>query len=265
MKYSDLQNLMSKYGIYPKKSLGQNFLVDENILNKIIEAGEIGKCEKVLEIGPGLGFLTGKLIEKGAKVTALELDTGLIELLKHEHKEAEVINIDALKYDPPAGPYKIVANIPYYITSPLISHFLEAKNKPSRMVLLVQKEVAEKICAREGDLNVLAIHVQIYGKPEIAAKVSRECFYPAPNVDSSIIKIDVFEKPLVDNPEKLLKAVHAGFAHKRKTLFNALIRGLTNLKPEQIKEILKQCGIDEMRRAQTLSIDEWKKLSKTLL
>jgi len=133
------------------------------------------------------------------------------------------------------------------------------------MVLLVQKEVAEKICAREGDLNVLAIHVQIYGKPEIAAKVSRECFYPAPNVDSSIIKIDVFEKPLVDNPKKLLKAVHAGFAHKRKTLFNALIRGLTNLKPEQIKEILKQCGIDEMRRAQTLSIDEWKKLSKTLL
>ena len=264
MKYSDLQNLMSKYGIYPKKSLGQNFLMDENILNKIIEAGEIKEGEKVLEIGPGLGFLTGKLIEKKSKVTALELDTGLIELLKHEHKEAEVINIDALKYDPPAGPYKIIANIPYYITSPLISHFLEAKNKPSKMVLLVQKEVAQKICAKEGDLNVLAIHVRIYGKPEIVAKVSRECFYPAPNVDSSIIKIDVFKKPLLENPENFIKVVHAGFAHKRKTLLNALMIGFSHLTPDQIKEKLKACQVPANERAQHLSIDDWKRLSKAL-
>ena len=264
MKYSDLQNLMSKYGIYPKKSLGQNFLMDENILNKIIEAGEIKEGEKAIEIGPGLGFLTGKLIERGAKVTALELDTSLIELLKHEHKEAEILNVDALKYDPPAATYKIIANIPYYITSPLISHFLEAKNKPSTMVLLVQKEVAEKICAAEGDLNVLAIHVQIYGKPEIVAKVSRECFYPAPNVDSSIIKIDVFKKPLVENPEKFLKIVHAGFAHKRKTIYNSLIRGIANIDHEQAREALNKCKIDEKRRAQTLTIEEWKCLSKIL-
>lgn len=264
MKYSDLQNLMSKYGIAPKKSLGQNFLMDENILNKIIEAGEIREGEKVIEIGPGLGFLTGKLIEKDAKVTALELDTGLIELLKHEHKEAEILNIDALKYDPPAGPYKIIANIPYYITSPLISHFLEAKNKPTTMVLLIQKEVADKICVKEGELNVLAIHVLIYGKPEIMAKVSRECFYPSPNVDSSIIKIDVFKKPLIDEPEKFLKVVHAGFAHKRKTIYNSLIRVFIHMDPKQIKEILVKCRIDPTRRAQTLTIEEWKCLAKTL-
>jgi len=265
MRYLDLENLMAKYGIFPKKSLGQNFLMDENILNKIIEAAEIKDGEKVIEIGPGLGFLTKKLIEKGTKLTALELDTRLIELLKNEYRDVEVINIDALKYDPPYEKYKIVANIPYYITSPLISHFLEAKNKPTKMVLLIQKEVGEKICAREGDLNVLAIHVQIYGKPEIAAKVSRECFYPSPNVDSSIIKIDVFEKPLVEDHQKLLKVVHAGFAHKRKTLLNSLIRGFSHLKIEQIKEVLAKCGIDEKRRAQHLSIDEWKCLSETLL
>jgi len=264
MKYLDLENLMAKYGIFPKKSLGQNFLMDENILNKIIDAAEIEDGEKVIEIGPGLGFLTKKLLEKGAKVTALELDSRLIELLKKEYRDLEVINVDALKYDPPYEKYKIVANIPYYITSPLISHFLEAKNKPTKMVLLIQKEVAEKICAKEGNLNVLAIHVQLYGKPEIAAKVSRECFYPAPNVDSSIIKIDVFEKPLISEPEKFLKVVHAGFAHKRKTIYNSLIRALANIQPEQAKEALKNCKIDEKRRAQTLSIDEWKCLSKTL-
>ncbi|MBN1494383.1 ribosomal RNA small subunit methyltransferase A [Candidatus Peregrinibacteria bacterium] len=264
MKYSDLQSLMAKYGISPKKALGQNFLMDENILKKIAEAANIKKGENILEIGPGLGFLTKFLAEKKAKITALELDSRLTELLKNEYKDVEILNTDALKYEPTELNYKIVANIPYYITSPLISHYLEAKNKPSQMILLIQKEVAEKICAREGSLNVLAIHIQIYGKPEVIAKVPANCFYPAPKVDSAIIKIDIFKKSLVENPEKFLKVVHAGFAHKRKTIYNSLIRKFSHLQHEQVKEALKKCSIDEKRRGQTLSINEWECLTKIM-
>jgi len=256
-------------GVEPKKKFGQNFLIDEKALDMIINTADVEKGENVIEVGPGTGILTQRLIETGANITSIEIDWNLAEFLrnKFERKDNfELIEIDALKFDPPEKEYKLIANIPYYITSPLISHFLESENKPKKIVLLIQKEVAQKIAAKEGKLNVLAIHVQTFGKPRIVEIVHKEAFYPAPKVDSAILEIEIFDEPLVSESEikDLFKIVHAGFMHKRKTMHNALIRGM-QLSGEDADKLLEKCGIDPDLRPQHLSIQDWYKILKNNL
>ncbi len=235
--------------IQAKKSLGQNFLKDRSVLMKIVEAAELSDSDYVVEVGPGKGVLTHELIERAGHVTAIELDHRLIpELSKIEG--LDLIHGNALDFQPPEEPYKVVANIPYYITSPLISHFLEAKVRPTKMVLLVQKEVAEKICAEPGDMNVLSIHVQVFGKPRIVCNVKASAFDPAPKVDSAVIVIDVYEKPLVEDYKKFFGVVHRAFSGKRKKLSNTL----RDLKPRLI-----ELGFQDLR-PERLSVDDWKKL-----
>ena len=254
MKKERALYLLEKHGLKPNKSLGQNFLLDENVLNKIVEAANVGPNDNVIEVGPGLGVLTRKLAEKAQHVTAIELDRGLIALLERENKflhNVDFLHKDALKYTPPLDlDYKLVANIPYYITSPLISHFLMAENRPKKIVVLIQKEVAEKICAPEGKLNVIALHVQIFGKPKIVSLVPPEAFYPEPKVKSAILEIDVFDKPLVEDYIKLLKLAHRAFSQKRKKLTNSL--------PE-IKDKLIELGLGSLR-PERLTIEDWKKM-----
>lgn len=234
-----------------KKSLGQNFLKDRSVLDKIIKAANLSKDDYVIEVGPGKGVLTRELIANAGKVTAIELDDRLIPQLQ-EIKGLDLVHGNALDYRAPNEKYKVVANIPYYITSPLISHFLQSEHRPSKMVLLVQKEVAEKICAEPGKLNVLAIHVQVFGKPRIVCNVKASAFEPAPKVDSAVIEIDVFDKPLVEDYKKFFGFVHRGFSNKRKMLSNSL---------KDMRDRLIELGFQNLR-PENLSIEDWMKLLK---
>lgn len=269
MKKNEIISLLKNYDLKAKKGFGQNFLSDENVLQKIVQTANLSKSDRVVEVGPGLGILTKKLAEKAKKITSVELDKSLIQLLENElcnFENVELVNMDALQYTPPKEEYKLIANIPYYITSPLISHFLSNKNKPKKVVLLIQKEVAEKICAKAKKLNVLGIHVQIFGTPKIISKVSCEAFYPAPKVDSAILSIDIYKNPLIDSSklEAFSKIVHAGFSHKRKTILNSLTRKLPQMKKSEIEQSLDKCNIDPDARAQHLSIEDWNCLTNLL-
>lgn len=269
MKKSEILDLLNKYHMRPKKSLGQNFLMDANVVQKIVQAANPAKHECIIEVGPGLGILTKELAKTGASILSVEIDSWAIPLLEDELKNysnVKIINQDALKFSPPSGKYKVVANIPYYITSPLISHFLKNKNRPTKMVILIQKEVAEKICAGQGKLSVLAINVQVFGKPKIVMKVDRGCFHPMPQVDSAVLEIEMFEKPLIgeENLEKFFKIVHAGFAHKRKTILNSFIRSI-DIDIDTARDAIEKCGISPTARAQHLTIDDWKCLANTML
>jgi 16S rRNA (adenine1518-N6/adenine1519-N6)-dimethyltransferase len=268
MKKTEILSLLNKYSISIKKSLGQNFLMDANVVKKIVQTANPRINECIIEIGPGLGILTEELAKTKAAITSIEIDSKLISLLKNELKNysnIKIINKDALKFSPPKCQYKVVANLPYYITSPLISHFLNAKNKPKKLVILIQKEVAEKICAKSPNLNVLAINVQVFGKPKIIMKVSKKSFYPIPKVDSAVLEIKMHKQPLIKekNIKKFFKIVHAGFSQKRKTILNALSNNLS-IKTEKIKEALKKCPIKSTERAQNLTIEDWEKLTINL-
>jgi len=234
-----------------KKSLGQNFLKDRKVLMKIVEAAELDRDDYVVEVGPGKGVLTRELIEYAGRVTAIELDDRLIPQLR-EIEDLDLIHGNALDFIPPGGDYKVVANIPYYITSPLISHFLESANQPSKMVLLVQKEVAEKICAEPGDMNVLAIHVQVFGKPRIVCNVPAKAFTPVPKVDSAVLVIDVYNEPLVEDYKRFFGVVHRAFSGKRKKLSNTL---------PDLKERLIELKFADLR-PEKLSLEDWRKLIK---
>lgn len=262
MKKNSIKSLLKKYNMQPKRGLGQNFLTDESVLQKIVQTADLSKSDCVVEVGPGLGVLTKKLAQEAKKVISVELDKSLIKILQSELsncENVELVNMDALKYIPPQEKYKLIANIPYYITSPLISHFLANKRKPVKTVLLIQKEVAEKICAKAKNLNVLAIHVQIFGTPRIISKVSPESFYPAPKVDSAILSVDIYKKPLVpyEKIESFFKIVHAGFSQGRKTILNALANKITEIEKSDFKKTLESCKISPKARAQHLSIEDW--------
>ena len=269
MKKSEILELLNKYNMRPKKSLGQNFLMDANVVQKIVQAANATKQDCIIEVGPGLGILTRELAKTGASVVSVEIDSWAIPLLEDELKNysnVKIINQDALKFSPPSEKYMVVANIPYYITSPLISYFLKNKNRPTKMVILIQKEVAEKICAGQGKLNVLAINVQIFGKPKIVTKVDRGCFHPIPKVDSAVLEIEMFDKPLVEeeNLEKFFKIVHAGFAHRRKTLLNSFIRSI-DIDIDTAREAIEKCEISPTARAQHLTIENWIRLANAIL
>lgn len=239
-----------------KKSLGQNFLTNPHIVERIVDAAGLVGDELVVEVGPGFGILTDLLTQKARRVIAIEKDTRLIMQLKLRFlhlKNFELINADALTVPPPVEPFLFIANIPYSITSPLLDHFIRynTQNLPKRAVLLVQKEVAEKICAIPPDMNVLALHVQTFGKPSIVCHVSKNNFKPKPKVDSAIIKIE-FNKPAsAFNPDEYFSLIHRAFAHKRK-----MLRGTLPI------ELLSKAKIDPTRRPETLSMEEWEQMVK---
>lgn len=264
--------LLKKYGLKPHKGLGQNFLQDPIALENIASAAQIQPTDTVLEIGPGLGSLTRYLAAAAKEVVAVELDQHLLPPLKSvlaPYQNVRVIHGDILELSPadliPEPGYIVAANIPYYITSALIRHLLESDSKPRRVVLTIQKEVARRICETPGDMSLLALSVQVYGEPRIAAHIPAEAFFPSPNVDSSVLVIDMHPAPRI--PRELLgtffKLIKAGFSQKRKTLRNSLSSGLS-ISPIQAAGLLERSGIDPQRRAETLSIEEWQRLAENL-
>jgi 16S rRNA (adenine1518-N6/adenine1519-N6)-dimethyltransferase len=264
----NVPELLRNYGLQPDKRLGQNFLVDPSALEQVLQAAEIDGEANVLEIGPGLGSLTRLLARRARRVVAVELDANLLPPLYQvlaPYSNVEIVQGDILAHDPArlmgAAGYRVVANIPYYITSALIRHLLEARLKPQRLVLTVQHEVAERICAMPGDLSLLALSVQVYGDPRIAARIPAGAFYPAPKVDSAVVRVDLRARPAIPAAEleAFFRLAKAGFSQKRKTLRNALAGGL-RLTTAQSSQLLETAGIDPMRRAETLSLEEWRKL-----
>lgn len=263
--------LLRAHDLSPKKSLGQNFLVDPVALEHIVQAAEISPDSTVLEVGPGLGSLTRYLAQAARRVVAVELDDNLIPVLKDLLSAApnvELIHGDILKLKPAEligqDGYWVVANIPYYITSNLIRHLLEAPLKPHRLVLTVQREVAQRICAKPGDLSLLALSVQVYGRPQIAISIPAGAFYPPPKIDSAVVRVDLYPQPVI--PAALLndffRLAHAGFGQKRKTLRNSISAGMS-LPAAQAAALLQAANIDPQRRAETLSIEEWAALTQT--
>ena len=264
--------LLKRYHLRAHKGLGQNFLQDPQALEDIVSAAEIQQTDTVLEIGPGLGSLTRYLAVAAKQVVAVELDENLIPPLKAilaPYQNVSLIQGDILKFSPKdlisEDNYLVVANIPYYITSAVIRHLLESRSKPRRIVLTIQKEVAQRICAQPGDLSLLALSVQVYGKPRITARVPADAFYPAPKVDSAVLVVDIYPTPQIK--EELLhtffKLIKAGFGQKRKTLRNSLSSGL-HVSTTAAAELLTRAHIDPQRRAETLSIEEWERLAVTL-
>lgn len=268
----DASVLLKQYGLRADKKLGQNFLQDPSALETIASAAQVQPTDTVLEIGPGLGSLTRYLAILARRVVAVELDADLIPPLRAvtaSYKNVHIVHGDILKLDPRElirdADYLVAANIPYYITSAIIRHLLEKRPKPRRIVLTIQKEVAERICAAPGDMSLLALSVQVYGKPFIAARIPAGAFYPVPKVDSAVLAIDVYPKPLIETEllDTFFKLTKAGFSQKRKTLRNSLSSGL-RLPPTKAAELLAKADIDPMRRAETLSIEEWRRVSGLL-
>jgi 16S rRNA (adenine1518-N6/adenine1519-N6)-dimethyltransferase len=264
--------ILKAHGLRADKALGQNFLQDTYALQKIVDVSEILPTDTVLEIGPGLGALTRHLAAAAKQVVAVELDGRLLPALEETIRgfaNIQVIHADILDLDPariiPVPDYLVVANIPYYITSALLRHLLETEPRPRRVVLTVQKEVAERICAKPGDMSLLALSVQVYGEPRVVAKIPARAFHPAPKVDSAVVRIDLFPSPFI--PASLLDAffdlARAGFSQRRKTLRNSLSAGMKK-SPAEIEETLRTAGIDPMRRAETLSLEEWRELTARL-
>ena len=263
--------LLRAHGLKPKKSLGQNFLLDPAALSRVVKAAEITPKSIVLEIGPGPGTLTRHLAASAQHVIAVELDGNFIPVL-HEvlspFENVTIIHGDILDQDlttlmdqSGAGPmdeYLVVANIPYNITSLIIRHLLESKRKPSRMILTIQNEVADRICAKAGALSLLALSVQVYGKPSKVTRIPAGAFFPQPKVDSATLRIDLHPTPLLpsEDLDTFFQLIKAGFSQKRKTLRNTLSAGL-RIKPGQAVELLAAANIDPMRRAQTLNLHEW--------
>jgi 16S rRNA (adenine1518-N6/adenine1519-N6)-dimethyltransferase len=274
------RGLLRRFGLRARKGLGQHFLIDEEVLKRITSAAGLTPADVVMEVGPGLGVLTQELARQAGWVITIELDNKLVAILKQTlaaFNNVTIINEDVLQIDPQAllqeqgerfppaisSPfnYKVVANLPYYITSPVLRHFLEASLKPQIMVVMVQKEVAEAIVAEPGGMSVLSISVQFYGQPEIVSRVPARCFYPAPEVDSAILKVTLYPKPAVDVADEagFFRLVRAGFTTPRKQLCNSLTQGLGWPKAE-VLSLLARVDIAPQRRAETLALGEWGQL-----
>jgi len=268
------------FDLQVKKSLGQHFLIDEEVLRLIISAAELTPADIVMEVGPGLGILTKELSRKAGWVVTIELDNKLAAILKQtlaSFGNVTIINEDILGIEPAAllqeqnakfppaisssFGYKVIANLPYYITSPILRHFLEASVKPQIMVLMVQKEVAEAIVAKPGQMSLLSISVQFYGQPRIVSYVPARCFYPAPEVDSAILRIDLYPQPVVEvaDVSSFFKLAGAGFTAPRKQIVNSLVQGLEISKAD-VLSLLGEADIQPRRRAETLALEEWARL-----
>jgi 16S rRNA (adenine1518-N6/adenine1519-N6)-dimethyltransferase len=274
------RRLLRQSNLRVRKGLGQHFLIDEEVLEAVTSAAELNPADVIMEIGPGLGILTQQLARQAGWVLAIELDSKLVAMLEQtlaSFDNVTLINGDVLKIDPAAllqeqrtrfppainrpFSYKVVANLPYYITSPVLRHFLEASVKPQIMVVMVQKEVAEAIVARPGQMSVLSISVQFYGEPRIISYVPAHCFYPAPEVDSAILRVDLYPQPAVAVTDEsgFFELVRAGCVASRKQIGNSLAQGL-GLSKTEVLSLLKEASIVPQRRAETLTLDEWARL-----
>jgi len=291
----DVRRLLEQWDLRPSKGLGQNFLVDQAVLRKIVAAAELAPEDVVLEIGAGLGTLTRELARSAAHVVAVELDRRLMPVLRSVLSDLDNVTLvqgDILDLDPasliqtasnhlppptPQSPisnlqspvssphYKVVANLPYYITSAVLRHLLEASLKPRRMVLTVQREVAERIVAAPGQMSLLAVSVQFYGLPRRLFRIKPGSFYPSPSVESAVVQVDLYATPpvRVEDPTAFFRVVRAGFSQRRKQLRNCLAAGLGH-PPEEVAASLTEAGVDRRRRAQTLSLEEWARVTRVL-
>lgn len=266
-----IKSLLTSLGLRPQKGFGQNFLTSDPILEKIVQSADLRGSDVVVEVGPGLGHLTEHLSRAAQRVIAVEIDRGLVRLLVGMYANVpnvEIVEQDILEFEPSAhlgeSRYKVVANLPYYITSAALRHFLESVRAPELLVVMVQREVASRIMSPDGDLNLLAISVRVFGEPRIALRVPAGAFYPQPTVESAVLKIDVYDRPRIRTlPAKFFKVVSSGFATQRKQLHNSLAQRLW-MPPGEAPEIIEAAGIDPKRRAQTLSIAEWDDLTLEL-
>ncbi len=272
-----LKNFLRSHGLKPNFTYGQNFLIDEIVLEDIVDAAQVKAGDKVLEIGPGIGNLTRRLLERGAQVLAIEKDPKFLPLLhalKKDFKKTLRFEIaDALEYNfqeyfkslPGEESYKVVANIPYYITGKILQMLLGVEYKPASITVLTQKEVARNITAEPGGLSLLAISVQLFGKPVLVRTVPARAFYPAPKVDSAVLKIDLLKNPQfkLQDEKRFFGVLRACFAGKRKQLHNTLANNL-QLSKEQVAGLLESTGISPAARPQELSIEEWVSLSEKI-
>lgn len=267
-----LRRLMGAERLRPRKSLSQNFLTDPEALDAIVGAAELVPGDRVVEIGPGLGVLTRRLLSAGASVLAVELDARLAEYLRRELygvERFELVEADALTIHPrecfPGETFKLVANIPYHITSPLLHAFLEGDRPPELTVLLVQAEVAERVASRPGGMSYLSVFAQNVASAEVVARVPAAAFEPEPAVDSAVLRLRRRDAPAVPVGEReaFYRIVQAGFRQRRKQVHNGLSRELT-LEPAQVDAALASCGVDGERRPQTLTLEEWACLTRLL-
>ena len=271
-----IKYIMDKYGFRFSKSLGQNFLIDESIVEQIIDGAEIGPDDVVLEVGPGIGVMTQAMARRAKKVVAIEIDDSLLPVLREtlaEEDNVEVVSGDVLKVDlqkiideklDGQAP-KVVANLPYYVTTPIIMRFLEEQIPVTDIVVMVQKEVADRMVADPGGkiYGALSVVVQYYAEPSKVVKVPRSVFMPQPNVESSVVRLEKRPEPPVDlkAPDLFFKTIRSAFMKRRKTLLNALSSGELAVSKEQAKAVLDACGIDPKRRGETLDMNEFAALA----
>ncbi len=273
MTVEQLKDLLRKYRLAPNKTYGQNFLLDDFVLQDMVDAAGIKKGEAVLEVGPGIATLTEHLLPQADLVLAVEKDPKFAPLLRgiqkrHKNFRYEISDILAFNFSEALSDYtlyRVVANIPYYITGKIIQLFVRAKRKPQSITLLVQKEVARNIAAKPGQLNLLAISVQLYGEPRLVQTVPARSFYPAPKVDSAIIHIDLSGGPRYQIPDekKLFRVLRACFSGKRKQIHNTLVNNL-HLEKSAVSTLLQKAKVDPQARPQQLTIDQWLLLTEQI-
>lgn len=261
--------VLAERGMVPRKSLGQHFLVSEGVLDAVVAAADLTGSETVVEVGPGTGLLTRKLAQAAARVVAVELDPAMVRLLRESLADCPNVSLiegDILAQRPEnlvgSEPYLVVANLPYYVATPTVRLFLEAGHRPQRMVVMVQREVAQEMVAPAGATGLLSLAVQIYAAPRIVRRVKPGSFYPAPKVESAILRLDVYPDPRVPAADlsRFFAVARAGFHAPRKQLRNNLAHGL-KIEPSLAVQWLESAGIDPHRRAETLSLEEWRRLA----
>ncbi|MCL5428288.1 MAG: 16S rRNA (adenine(1518)-N(6)/adenine(1519)-N(6))-dimethyltransferase RsmA [Chloroflexi bacterium] len=268
IKFLNVPVLLRQHGLRPNKAMGQNFLVDEGHLSRIVEAAGAGNAEEVLEVGAGLGSLTRYVAAIAKRVVAVELDGKLLPILRETiagQPNVQVVHGDIMQlrladfFQSPG--YLVVANIPYYLTSNLIRHLLAQDPRPARLALTIQREVAERACAMPPEMSLLALSVQLYGSPRIAHHIPAGAFYPSPKVDSALLLVDLYPEPRLPTAKigAFFKLAKAAFSQKRKTLANSLA-ALPGWTKEQAAARLEASGVDPRRRPQTLTLEEWGRL-----
>lgn len=267
---TDVREILHRYSLEPRRELGQHFLVDAGALARIVAAAALTADDAVLEIGAGVGNLTRWLAASAGRVVAVEIDRRFLPVLEAEladRPNVRLVTGDILALDPSElmeeGPYKVVANLPYAITSAVLRHLLEARVPPQRMVVTVQREVAERIVARSGRMSLLAVSVQFYGRPQLLFRLRPGAFYPPPEVDSAVLRIDRYPRPPVEvtDVDGFFRVVRAGFSQPRKQLINSLAHGL-GISPEELADALRWAGIDPRLRAERLGLEDWARLAR---
>jgi 16S rRNA (adenine1518-N6/adenine1519-N6)-dimethyltransferase len=265
-------------GVRPAKALGQHFLTDRSVVNRIVAAAELDHGSTVIEVGPGMGVLTERLAEAAGRVIAVEVDGRLARRLMEQHADVPnitVVEADILQVEPedlltmagraPDWPYVVVGNLPYNIGSAVLRRFLETEFPPERLIVMLQREVAEAICAAPGDLSLLGVAVQVYAEPKRLLTVPAKAFYPPPKVTSSVIRLEVRHEPLVPaaERERFFEVVRAGFSAPRKQLHNSLAQGLRR-EPAEVESAIRDAGVDAAKRPEELGIEEWRRLARVV-